>query len=68
MMTSPDHLEERRAALEMYLNTVLEQEVYREHGDVVSRQLKKEIQNLECKKTLNFYWMDFILLYREFDI
>ena len=36
MMTSPEHLEERRAALEIYLNTVLEQEMYREQIDVVS--------------------------------
>ena len=37
MMTSPEHLEERRAALEVYLNTVLEQEMFREQMDVVSQ-------------------------------
>ena len=39
MMTSPEHLEERRAALEIYLNTVLAQEMYREQGDMVSKYL-----------------------------
>ena len=35
IMTSPKYLEERRAALEIYLSTVLAQEMYREQGDVV---------------------------------
>ena len=39
MMTSPEHLEERRAALEIYLNTVLTQEMYREQGDMVRQYL-----------------------------
>ena len=39
MMTSPEHLEERRAALEIYLNTVLAQEMYREQGDMVRQYL-----------------------------
>ena len=49
MITSPEHLEERRAALEVYLNTVLEQEMYREQMDVVSqtRAERSKILNKE---------------------
>ena len=35
MMTSPELLEERRAALEQYLNDILECPVYREHPEMV---------------------------------
>lgn len=35
MMTSPELLEERRAALEQYLNDILECQVYREHPEMV---------------------------------
>ena len=35
MMTSPELLEERRVALELYLNTILECDVYRENPEMV---------------------------------
>ena len=35
MMTSPALLEERRAALETYLNTILQSDTYRENPEMV---------------------------------
>ena len=37
MMTSAELLEERRVALEEYLNTILESDVYRENPEMVKR-------------------------------
>ena len=53
MMTSPEHLEERRVALESYLNTVLEHQLYREQGDMVSYRiflLARQINTVAAKK------------------
>ena len=36
MMTSPEVLEERRGALENYLNTILQCDVYRENPEMVN--------------------------------
>ena len=36
MMTSAELLEERRVALEEYLNTILESDVYRENPEMVN--------------------------------
>ena len=38
-ITIPEHLEESRSELEIYLNTVLAQEMYREQIDVVRQYL-----------------------------
>ena len=52
MMTSPENLEERRVALEVYLNTVLEHDMYREQGDVVSMMDNIVLgEGGGCKKT-----------------
>lgn len=37
MMTSAELLEERRVALEEYLNTILESDVYRENPEMVNK-------------------------------
>ena len=37
MMTSAELLEERRVALQEYLNTILESDVYREYPEMVKR-------------------------------
>ena len=37
MMTSAELLEERRVALEEYLNTILESDVYRENPEMVKK-------------------------------
>ena len=39
MMTSPALLEERRAALETYLNTILQSDTYRENPEMVRAAL-----------------------------
>ena len=65
MMTSPEHLEERRVALESYLNTVLEHQLYREQGDMVSYcifLLARQINTVAAKKESSamFYSVFFI--------
>ena len=57
MMTSPELLEERRAALEQYLNDILECQVYREHPEMVIYSMKQKYQywlltDVSCMKVL----------------
>ena len=47
MMTSPALLEERRAALETYLNTILQSDTYRENPEMV-----RAVTVLLCYKAL----------------
>ena len=57
MMTSPALLEERRAALETYLNTILQSDTYRENPEMVRAMvmLLLELRTIVPEDYAKFY-------------